>query len=143
MTRRCRGWALSLGPGLITGAADDDPSGISTYSIAGATAGLSLLWVALITTPMMAVIQGMCARIGMVSGVGLAAVVRKTFPAWLAYSIATLVVAANTLNIGADIAGMGESMHMLVGLDVALWVLFFGAVLIALQLFCSYAAFVR
>ncbi|MDP9111026.1 MAG: divalent metal cation transporter, partial [Candidatus Eremiobacteraeota bacterium] len=90
-----------LGPGLITGAADDDPSGISTYSVAGATTGLSMLWLALITTPMMAVIQGMCARIGMVSGHGLAAMMRKTFPRWLAMSLAVLVVVANTFNIGA------------------------------------------
>src|ERR1700730_15295707 len=80
----------NLGPGIITGAADDDPSGISTYSVAGATTGLSMLWLALITTPMMAVIQGMCARIGMVSGTGLAAVMRKLFPRWLAFSLAGL-----------------------------------------------------
>src|SRR5579863_7750490 len=82
-----------LGPGLITGAADDDPSGISTYSVAGATTGLSMLWLALVTTPMMAVVQGMCARIGMVSGRGLAANIRSSIPVWAAYCIALLVVA--------------------------------------------------
>ena len=81
-----------LGPGLITGAADDDPSGISTYSVAGASAGYSMLWLTLITTPMMAVIQGMCARISMVTGVGLAEVIRKRLPRALAYALAVIVI---------------------------------------------------
>src|ERR1700749_3442716 len=99
----------NLGPGLITGAADDDPSGISTYSVTGASTGLSMLWVALITTPMMAVIQGMCARISMVTGIGLAAQMRKSFPRWLAMTLGAIVVVANTINIGADFAGMAAS----------------------------------
>src|SRR5215469_18749755 len=78
-----RHWFSVLGPGLITGASDDDPSGISTYSVAGATAGYSMLWLALVTIPMMAVIQGMCARIGMVTGVGLATNMRRRLPVWL------------------------------------------------------------
>lgn len=128
----------TLGPGLITGAADDDPSGISTYSVAGATTGLSTLWLALLTTPMMAVIQGMCARIGMVTGSGLAAAIRRTYPAWLAYSLATLVIVANTFNIGADISGMAGSASMVSHLPVLLWALFFGAVLLLSQIFLSY-----
>ena len=132
-----------LGPGLITGAADDDPSGISTYSVAGATTGLSMLWLALITTPMMAVVQGMCARIGMVSGKGLAAVLRSRMPGPFLYAVAALVIAANTFNIGADIAGMAASMQMAVGLPVLLWVFVSGAALIAVQVFLSYRAFVR
>jgi NRAMP (natural resistance-associated macrophage protein)-like metal ion transporter len=128
----------NLGPGLITGAADDDPSGISTYSVTGAATGFSLLWVALITTPMMAVIQGMCARIGMVSGIGLAAQMRKSFPLWLAMSLATIVVVANTFNIGADFAGMAASANMVFGLPVLLWVAVFGAVLIYVDIFLSY-----
>jgi NRAMP (natural resistance-associated macrophage protein)-like metal ion transporter len=132
-----------LGPGLITGAADDDPSGISTYSVAGATTGLSMLWLALITTPMMAVVQGMCARIGMVSGKGLAAVLRTHVPAPLLYAIAAMVIVANTFNIGADIAGMAASTQMVVGLPVLLWVFVFGAALIGIQVFLSYRAFVR
>jgi NRAMP (natural resistance-associated macrophage protein)-like metal ion transporter len=128
----------NLGPGLITGAADDDPSGISTYSVTGATTGLSMLWVALITTPMMAVIQGMCARIGMVSGIGLAAQMRKSFPAWLAMSLALIVIIANTFNVGADFAGMSASAHMVLGLPVLLWVFFFGALLLVAQIFFSY-----
>jgi NRAMP (natural resistance-associated macrophage protein)-like metal ion transporter len=132
-----------LGPGIITGAADDDPSGISTYSVAGATTGLSMLWLALITTPMMAVVQGMCARIGMVSGVGLAAVMRKLFPAWLAFGLAALVITANTFNIGADLAGMSASAHMVAGLPVLVWVIAFSVVLVLTEFYCSYAMLSR
>ncbi|MDQ6929750.1 MAG: Nramp family divalent metal transporter [Candidatus Eremiobacteraeota bacterium] len=128
----------NLGPGLITGAADDDPSGISTYSVTGATTGLSMLWVALITTPMMAVIQGMCARISMVSGIGLAAQMKKTFPNWLAFSLALVVVVANTFNVGADFSGMAASAHLVMGLPVLLWVLLFGALLLVAQIWFSY-----
>lgn len=128
----------NLGPGLITGAADDDPSGISTYSVAGATTGLSTLWLALLTTPMMAVVQGMCARIGMVSGTGLAAVMRKTMPRWLALSLAALVIVANTFNIGADFAGMSAAAHMVMGFPAIAWVVFFGALLLVSQIYFSY-----
>ena len=133
----------NLGPGLITGAADDDPSGISTYSVAGATTGLSMLWLALITTPMMAVIQGMCARIGMVNGVGLAAVMRKLMPRWLAFALAALVIVANTFNIGADLAGMAASAHMVAGLPVLLWVVAFAALLVVTEIYCSYKLLCR
>jgi NRAMP (natural resistance-associated macrophage protein)-like metal ion transporter len=132
-----------LGPGIITGAADDDPSGISTYSVTGATTGLSMLWLALITTPMMAVIQGMCARIGMVSGVGLAAVMRKLLPTWLAFSLAGLVITANTFNIGADLAGMSASAHMVAGIPVLVWVIAFSVVLLLTEFYCSYALLSR
>jgi len=128
----------NLGPGLITGAADDDPSGISTYSVAGATTGLSMLWVALITTPMMAVIQGTCARIGMVSGTGLAAQMKSIFPNWLAFALALIVIAANTFNVGADFSGMAASANMVVGLPVLFWVVFFGALLLVAQIYFSY-----
>jgi NRAMP (natural resistance-associated macrophage protein)-like metal ion transporter len=127
-----------LGPGLIAGASDDDPSGISTYSVAGATAGLSVLWLALFTTPMMAVIQGMCARIGMVTGFGLGATMRKHVPLWIAYPLAAAVVVANTFNVGADLQGMGASANMILGLPIPLWVVAFSAVLVAAQVFWSY-----
>ncbi|HEY5426389.1 MAG TPA: divalent metal cation transporter, partial [Candidatus Tumulicola sp.] len=78
-----RRYLSKLGPGLITGASDDDPSGISTYSMAGASAGYSMLWLTVITSPMMAVIQGMCARIGLVTGAGLATTMRRRLPVWL------------------------------------------------------------
>ncbi len=130
---------VTLGPGLITGAADDDPSGISTYSVAGASTGLSMLWLALLTTPMMAVVQGMCARIGMVTGKGLAANIRSSIPVWAAYCIALLVVAANTFNVGADFAGMAASAHLVAPLlpEVA-WDVVFGALLIVGLIFLSY-----
>jgi NRAMP (natural resistance-associated macrophage protein)-like metal ion transporter len=130
---------LTLGPGLITGAADDDPSGISTYSVAGASTGFSMLWLALLTTPMMAVVQGMCARIGMVTGVGLAANIRRSVPPWIAYAMAISVIAANTFNVGADFAGMAASAHMVAPvIPVSAWVLLFGAALLLGLLFLSY-----
>lgn len=130
---------VTLGPGLITGAADDDPSGISTYSVAGASAGLSMLWLALVTTPMMAVIQGMCARIGMVTGVGLAANIRKSLPNWAAYMIGAIVVVANTFNVGADFAGMAASAHLVAPPVPALvWDVVFGIVLTLGLVYLSY-----
>lgn len=130
---------ITLGPGLITGAADDDPSGISTYSVAGASAGLSMLWLALITTPMMAVVQGMCARIGMVTGRGLAANIRSSIPAWAAYTIAALTIIANTFNVGADFAGMAASAHLVAPvLPEQAWDVLFGLVLIFGLIYLSY-----
>lgn len=137
---RARRWLRVLGPGLITGAADDDPSGISTYSVAGATTGYSMLWLALITTPMMAVVQGMSARIGMVSGCGLMAVIRLAFPLWLASVLAVIVIVANTFNVGADIAGMAASARLVWHLPMLFWVVFFGIVLLAAQIFFPYRA---
>jgi len=132
-----------LGPGLITGAADDDPSGISTYSVAGAATGFSMLWLTLITTPMMAVVQGMCARISMVTGEGLATVMRKRLPLALAYGLAGLVIVANTFNLGADIGGMADAAHLVIPLPVDAWVFFFGVGLLAAQTWLSYALIVR
>jgi NRAMP (natural resistance-associated macrophage protein)-like metal ion transporter len=128
-----------LGPGLITGAADDDPSGISMYSVAGATTGYSLLWITLITTPMMAVIQGMCARISMVTGEGLAALMLKRLPRAVAYGLALLVIVANTFNVGADIGGMAAAANLLVPIPVDAWAIFFGVALIGLQIWLPYA----
>lgn len=97
-----------------------------------------MLWLALITTPMMAVVQGMCARIGSVTGTGLAAMIKKVFPPWLAFALALLVVVANTFNVGADFAGMSAAAHMVFGFPVLLWVLVFGAALLAAQIYLSY-----
>jgi NRAMP (natural resistance-associated macrophage protein)-like metal ion transporter len=133
----------TLGPGLITGAADDDPSGISTYSVAGATTGFSMLWLTLISTPMMAVIQGMSARISMVTGEGLAAVMRKRLPRPLAYSLAGLVIVANTFNLGADLGGMADAAHLLLPIPVDALVFFFGVALVAAQAWLPYAAIAR
>lgn len=130
---------VTLGPGLITGAADDDPSGISTYSVAGASTGLSMLWLALFTTPMMGVVQGMCARIGMVTGRGLAANIRSSIPSWLAYVIGAIVIIANTFNVGADFAGMSASAHLVApALPALVWNVAFGVLLIVGLIFLSY-----
>lgn len=133
----------AVGPGLITGAADDDPSGISTYSVAGASTGLSMLWLALVTTPMMAVVQGMCARVGMVTGLGLGATMRKVMPLWLTYVIALAVVAANTFNIGADFAGMSDSAHLVFKLPAVAFDVSFGVLLLALMMYCPYRVLVN
>ncbi len=132
-----------LGPGLITGAADDDPSGISTYSVAGASAGYSMLWLTLVSTPMMSVIQGMCARIAMVNGEGLAAIVRKRLPRWASYSLAAIVIAANTFNLGADIGGMAAGAHLVVPLPVDAFVFIFGVLLLVAQTYLKYATIAR
>src|SRR5436190_13566839 len=93
-----------LGPGLITGASDDDPSGIVTYTQAGAVFGLATLWTAVVTLPLMIVVQHICAKIGMVSGQGLAAVIKAYYPKWLLYPTVSGLVLANTINAGVDIA---------------------------------------
>jgi NRAMP (natural resistance-associated macrophage protein)-like metal ion transporter len=129
----------NLGPGLITGAADDDPSGISTYSVAGAATGYSMLWLTLVSTPMMSVIQGMCARISMVTGEGIAAVMRKRLPLLVAYALAGLVIVANTFNLGADIGGMADAAHLVLPIPVDALVFFFGIAMIAMQTWLPYA----
>jgi Mn2+/Fe2+ NRAMP family transporter len=116
----------SLGPGLIAGAADDDPSGIATYSIAGAQFGTSLLWTALLTWPLMAAVQMMCARIGMCSGYGLASALRRKFPTWIVATTALSLLAANIINIGADLSGMADAAEMLTGVNSHLYVILFG-----------------
>lgn len=115
-----------LGPGLITGAADNDPSGIATYSIAGARMGTSLLWTAFLTFPLMAFVQFMCARIGMVTGRGLIGAFRKKFPRWVLMVIAVALFLANTINTGADLSGMSEAAGMLMGINSHVWVVIFG-----------------
>ena len=107
----------SLGPGIITGAADDDPSGIATYSVAGAQLGTKLLWTALLTWPLMAVVQMMCARIGMVTGQGLAGNFKQRFPRWLLLAFVIALLVANTINIAADLAGMADAAAMLSGFN--------------------------
>ncbi len=105
----------ALGPGVITGAADDDPSGIATYSQAGAQFGLSMLWTVVFTLPLMAAIQVVSARIGYVTGQGLAANIKRAFPKPVLLSVVGLLLAANTLNIAADIAAMAEALRLLLG----------------------------
>jgi Mn2+/Fe2+ NRAMP family transporter len=103
----------SIGPGIITGAADDDPSGIATYSIAGAQLGTALLWTAPLTWPLMAAVQMMCARIGMVTGVGLARALERKYPRSLVMIVAVALLVANTINVGADLAGMSDALEVI------------------------------
>jgi hypothetical protein len=105
----------SLGPGLITGAADDDPSGIATYSQAGAQFGFNTLWTLVLTYPFMVGIQLVSARIGRVTGRGLAANIRRAYSPWLLYAIVALLLVANVINIAADIAAMGEALRLVTG----------------------------
>src|ERR1700756_2467343 len=106
-----------LGPGLITGVADDDPSGIATYSQAGAQFGLNMLWTRPLAFPLMAAIQSMCGRIGRVTGRGLAANIKTAFPPSVLKGVVLLLLIANTLNIAADVAAMGEVAELVSGLD--------------------------
>jgi NRAMP (natural resistance-associated macrophage protein)-like metal ion transporter len=116
----------TLGPGLITGAADDDPSGIATYSLAGARLGTGLLWTGWVTWPMMAAVQMMCARIGMVTGRGLIDALRSKFPRPVLAPAAGALLIANTINIGADLSGMADAAELLTGVNSHLWVVLFG-----------------
>ena len=129
-----------LGPGLITGAADDDPSGIVTYSIAGAQFGLSMLWLALITFPLMAALQMMCARIGMVTGMGLTAALRKKVPRFLLMIMALSLFAANTVNVGADLFGMADVANLLTGIHAAIFVVLFGVTITFATVWFKYKA---
>jgi NRAMP (natural resistance-associated macrophage protein)-like metal ion transporter len=115
----------SIGPGVITGAADDDPSGIATYSVAGAQFGTRLLWTAALTWPLMAAVQMMCARIGKVTGQGLAGNLKARFPVWLLYVFIIALLVANTINIAADLAGMADAAAMLSGVDSRIFVVVF------------------
>ena len=132
-----------LGPGLITGAADDDPSGIATYSQAGAQFGLNMLWTTLITFPLMVGIQIVSARIGHVTGEGLAANIRRLFPRWVLLIIVLLLVVANTINIAADIAAMGEALQLVLGGGEHGHAVVFGILSLLLQVFIPYQRYVR
>ncbi|MEY4139787.1 MAG: hypothetical protein RLZZ371_1969 [Pseudomonadota bacterium] len=143
VTQKAKDFVRRLGPGLITGAADDDPSGIATYSQAGSQFRFALVWTLLITTPLMIGIQMLSARIGWVTGEGLAANINKMFPRWLTKSLVGLLVVANTINIAADIGAMGEAVRLLIGGPLALYVLTTGVICIGTQVFFSYERTVR
>ncbi|HEX5972139.1 MAG TPA: divalent metal cation transporter [Gemmatimonadaceae bacterium] len=121
-----RAFWKSLGPGIVTGAADDDPSGIATYSITGAQFGTSLLWTALFTWPLMVAVQTMCARIGMVTGQGIAAALRHKFPRPVLLVAAIALFLANTINVGADLTGMADAAELLTGVNSHVWVVVLG-----------------
>jgi NRAMP (natural resistance-associated macrophage protein)-like metal ion transporter len=137
------GFLENLGPGLVTGAADDDPSGISTYSVAGASYGYATLWTALLSFPLMAAIQLMCARLGIVTGCGLASVIRTRYPRWVLWLACVLVIVANIFNIGADLGGMADAMQMITGVRAYFWTPFFAALILGLLLWTSYRTMAR
>ncbi|MBB5422272.1 NRAMP (natural resistance-associated macrophage protein)-like metal ion transporter [Paraburkholderia atlantica] len=138
-----RSWIRRLGPGLITGAADDDPSGIGTYSQAGAQFGFNLLWVILITYPLMTAIQLVSAQIGRVTGKGLASNIRAHYPAWLLYGAVALLVVANVINIAADLSAMGAAAGLLLPGPQHLYVVGLGAFSVILQIFVPYESYAR
>ena len=138
-----KSWFKKLGPGLITGAADDDPSGIATYSQAGAQFGYNMLWTVLVTYPLMVGIQIVSARIGRVSGHGLATNIRCYYPAWLLYGIVGLLLIANTINIAADVSAMGAALQLIIGGPAQLYAVAFGVVSLLLQIFIPYQRYVR
>lgn len=138
-----RRFFLDLGPGLITGAADDDPSGISTYSVAGAAFGYTGLWTALFSFPLMATVQLMCARLGMVTGRGLAAVIRTRYPRPVLWFACVLLIVANVFNIGADLGGMADAVQMVIGIPSYVGTPFFAFLLIGLLFWTSYRTIAR
>ncbi len=132
-----------LGPGLITGAADDDPSGIATYSQAGAQFGFSMLWTVVFTYPLMVGIQTVSARLGCLTGRGLAANIKAEYSKVVLYSIVGLLLLANTINIAADIAAMGEALRLLLGGSAHVYSVTFGLLCLVLQVFIPYQSYVR
>jgi len=132
-----------LGPGLVTGASDDDPSGIATYAVAGAALGFGMLWTAPATLPLMAAVQLICARIGLVTGRGLAGTIRGHYPRPFLYSACLLLLVANVFNIAADLAGMSDAAQMLTGVPSLLSIPVFGAVILLATVYLSYARFAQ
>lgn len=138
-----RAFWKSLGPGIVTGAADDDPSGIATYSVAGAQYGTALLWTALFTWPLMMAVQTMCARIGMVTGQGIAGALRHKFPRPVLVIAAVALFIANTINVGADLAGMADAAELLSGVDSHVWVIVLGTGIAIATIRLRYALLAR
>lgn len=140
---RFRRFVSIVGPGVITGAADDDPSGIATYSVAGAKLGTAMLWTALFSWPLMALVQMMCARVGMVTGMGLMRALKKKFPKSVILLLSLALLIANTINIGADLLGMADAAEMLVGLKAGFFVLLFGIGITWASVRCNYEQIAR
>lgn len=136
-------WWNSLGPGLITGAADDDPSGIGTYSVTGAQFGYTLLWLVPLCTPLMIAVQGMCAKVSLVTGRGLAEVIKEHYGRPLLYISVALLVLANIINIYADLNAMADAMHMVFGLPDAVWLTVLTASLVASIIYVPYVKYVK
>lgn len=127
-----------IGPGLVTGVSDDDPSGIVIYSQTGAQSGFGLLWSALFTFPLMAIIQEMCARIGLVTGHGLAGNLRRYYPRWILVSLVSLAVAGITLNIGSDLAAMADVTHLFIPIPEPIIAILYSILIVLLLIFTSY-----
>ncbi len=132
-----------VGPGIITGAADDDPSGIATYSQTGAQFGYGQLWTAVLMLPFQTAIQEACARIGAVTGKGIAGVVKEHYSKKILYGMVFLVVIANTINIGADLGAMGAAAHLVIPIDVPILILLFTALILFLEIFLSYKSYAK
>ena len=131
-----------MGPGLITGASDDDPSGIATYSQVGAQFGYGLAWTLLFSYPLMAAIQEISARIGRVTGCGIAGNLRRHYPRWLSTSVVSLLLIANIINLGADLGAMGAALKLLISGPALLYVCGFGLLSVALEVFTRYSRYV-
>ncbi len=132
-----------LGPGLITGAADDDPSGIGTYAVAGASLGLATLWTAFVTFPFMAAVQNISARVGIASRMGLAGVIVRLFPRWLVVPVVVALVAANTVNAGADLGAMADAIGVVAGVQAVCLVVPVALGIVAIQVFADYGQIIR
>ena len=131
-----------LGPGLITGASDDDPSGIATYSQAGAQFGYDLGWTLLFSWPLMCAIQEISARIGRVTGRGIAGNLRQHYPAWILYGLVSLLLVANTINLGADLGAMAAALKLVIGGPDALYIAAFAIISVLLEAFVRYSRYV-
>src|ERR1700690_4318899 len=140
---RLKGIAHQLGPGIITGAADDDPSGIATYSQGGAQFGFNLLWTLLLTFPLMVAIQLVSAQIGRVTGHGLARNMGEVMPRWLVTGLVALLFIANTITFGADLAAMGEAAKLVTCFGQHEFTIGFAIVSLLLQLFVTYRRYAR
>lgn len=142
-SRRTKDLIKIVGPGLITGAADDDPSGIATYTQTGAQFGYGQLWTAFLLLPFMTAIQEACARIGAVTGTGIAAVIKKNYNKKILYAVTALVLIANTINIGADLGAMGAAAHLIIPINFTLLTLFFTALILFLEIYTSYKTYAK
>lgn len=143
MFKKIKGFIKKLGPGFITGAADDDPSGIGTYSQTGAQFGYNQLWLSVFSFPFMTVIQEMCGRIGMVTGKGLASVIRLNYSKKILFASVAVLFFANTINVGANLGAMAASGQLLLGIPFTIWLIAITAVSVLLQIYVPYPAYAR
>ena len=143
MKKKLKKFFRSLGPGFITGASDNDPSGIATYSQAGALFGYGQLWLSLYLWPFMSVMQEMCGRIGLVTGRGLAGVIRSHYSRSILYFAVSLLFLANTINIGADLGAMAAAAQLLLNWPFAVWLILMAAFTLLLEVFVSYQVYAK